>query len=93
MEFPKWKYHAKNPATVVEDAEAEAALGEAWFDTPAEAGEGAEPDGYSDEDRQALFAKAVALGLSPRSNARAETVALAIAAKEAENAGTNTDLV
>lgn len=93
MEFPKWKYHAEHAACVVEDADAEKDLGKGWFDTPAEAGDGEEPDAYSEEDRQALFAKAKALGLSPRSNSKAETVALAIAAKEAENAGPPNDLV
>ncbi|MNE04067.1 hypothetical protein D3C80_965900 [compost metagenome] len=34
-EFPKWKY-SKGQSIVVDDAEAEEALGEGWFDSPAE---------------------------------------------------------
>ena len=52
MEFPKWKYHAEHAACVVEDADAEKDLGKDWFDTPAEAGEGEEPDTYSEGDRE-----------------------------------------
>lgn len=37
-EFPKWKYHENRESKIVNDAEAEAALGAKWFDTPREAG-------------------------------------------------------
>lgn len=35
MNFPKWKYHRTEAAHVVEHAEAEAALGPTWVDSPA----------------------------------------------------------
>lgn len=34
-EFPKWKYHPTKEAVVVPSQDAESALGDAWFDTPA----------------------------------------------------------
>lgn len=87
-EFPKWKYHANQPSVTVNDAKEEKDLGAGWYDTPAEtAGKGPNPESaYSEEDRLALIEKAKGMGLKPKSNAKAETVALAIAAKEAENA-------
>jgi hypothetical protein len=33
-EFPKWKYHDTEAACIVDTAEAEAALGADWRDTP-----------------------------------------------------------
>lgn len=36
IEFPKWKYHASEEARIVKSAEAEAALGAGWVDSPAE---------------------------------------------------------
>ncbi len=33
--FPKWKYHRTLPACIVNDATAEAELGEDWADSPA----------------------------------------------------------
>ena len=33
--YPKWKYHAKKPACIVEDREEEDELGEEWYDNPA----------------------------------------------------------
>lgn len=82
IEFPKWKYHATEAACVVDDAEAEKALGKGWGDTPHTAAL-PEPSAYSEEDRQAMLAEAKALGLKPKSNAKAETLALAIAAHKA----------
>lgn len=32
--YPKWKYHDTEPACVVDDEEAELALGDGWRDTP-----------------------------------------------------------
>lgn len=34
QEFPKWKYGENGESLIVEDAEAEAALGDGWHDTP-----------------------------------------------------------
>lgn len=34
IEFPKWKYHPKKDAVVVEHAEAEQELGDEWGDLP-----------------------------------------------------------
>ena len=67
-EYPKWKYHATEQALVVDDIDAEEALGHGWFDTPAEAQASV---GDDDEDakadaeakRKALLAEAKALGI------------------------------
>src|SRR5262245_56057777 len=32
--YPKWKYHRIQPAVIVQDPQAEAALGEEWRDRP-----------------------------------------------------------
>lgn len=32
--YPKWKYHDSGDAVIVDDADAEAALGEGWHDLP-----------------------------------------------------------
>ena len=37
MEYPKWKYHAIEPACVVDSEEAEKALGKGWFNHPNDA--------------------------------------------------------
>ena len=34
-DFPRWKYHATEPAVIVEDPQAEADLGEEWTDSAA----------------------------------------------------------
>ena len=34
VEYPKWLYHASQPACVVDGYDAEVALGEGWFPTP-----------------------------------------------------------
>lgn len=36
QEFPKWKYHDSGESLVVDDADAETALGEGWHDLPVE---------------------------------------------------------
>ena len=36
VSFPKWKYHRTGKSVIVHDADAEAALGEGWRDSPAE---------------------------------------------------------
>lgn len=92
-EFPKWKYHANQPSVIVNSDKEEKDLGKDWYDTPAEvAGKGPNPESaYSEDDRLALIAEAKALGLKPKSNAKAETVALAIEAHKAENPGTEDD--
>lgn len=44
QEFPKWKYHDAHEAVVVQDADAEKALGPGWRDSPvAQDQEPAEP--------------------------------------------------
>lgn len=67
-EFPKWKYHATEKAIVVDDQNAEEALSEGWFDTPAEAlasfvddDECAKAD--AEAKRKELLAEAKALGI------------------------------
>ena len=75
-QYPKWKYHATEQALIVDDLDAEEALGEGWFDTPAEADESAlddSDDSGDDSDdaaktdaeakRKALLAEAKALGI------------------------------
>lgn len=84
-EFPKWKYHAEYAAETVEDKEEEEALGEGWFDTPAEATQGAEAPAYTEEERLELLAKAKSMGLKPAKQASAESLAASIAAKESEH--------
>ena len=34
QEFPKWKYHPKHAARIVQNAEEEKALGRGWVNTP-----------------------------------------------------------
>jgi hypothetical protein len=34
MEFPKWKFHKTSPATIVQNADEESALGSGWKDEP-----------------------------------------------------------
>lgn len=73
--FPKWKYHATNPAQVVDDEVAEEALGTDWFDTPAEATDAsaiatamkdAEADGeITEEERLGLLELARSMNLTP----------------------------
>lgn len=36
--YPKYKYHPKKTAVVVQSAEAEKELGEGWYDSPADYG-------------------------------------------------------
>ena len=36
-EYPKWKYHRTLEPVVVDDPDAEAALGPGWFDSPVDA--------------------------------------------------------
>src|SRR6185295_20156862 len=49
-QYPKWKYHATEQALIVDDLDAEEALGEGWFDTPAEASESALDDSNDSGD-------------------------------------------
>lgn len=71
--YPKWKYHATEQAVVVDDESAEQALGESWFDTPAEAKEAAEQfaklpadgDEITEEERLELLEIAKSMGLNP----------------------------
>lgn len=73
--FPKWKYHATNPALVVDDEVAEEALGAEWFDTPADAADAstianatkeAETDGeITEEERLGLLELARSMNLTP----------------------------
>lgn len=35
LEYPKWKYHAEKPASLVHDKESEESLGHGWVDSPA----------------------------------------------------------
>jgi hypothetical protein len=35
--YPRWRYHATKPATLVESDKDEKALGGGWFDNPAQA--------------------------------------------------------
>lgn len=37
QEFPKWKYHPDREPVIVDDYDAEKALGADWYDTPGEA--------------------------------------------------------
>lgn len=42
--FPKWKYHRTEAAKVVNDPAEEMALGEGWYDSPAEIPAEPEPE-------------------------------------------------
>jgi hypothetical protein len=59
--FPKWKYAADGRSLIVDDADAEEALGEGWYDSPANIPDlDAEPD---TDDIDALRAQAEELGI------------------------------
>ena len=45
--YPKWKYHATQPARIVASPEAETALGDGWVDSPADV-----PTADSDEQAE-----------------------------------------
>lgn len=76
---PKWKYHSKEPAVIVDDEDAEEALGLGWYDTPAEALENAEPEeDDSEEHRKELLAKAKELGLNLHHRSGIDTIQAAI---------------
>jgi hypothetical protein len=73
---PKWKYHASLPSQVVDSQEAEDALGDDWYDTPAEAKERSEDkkakpsageggDEITEEERLGLLELARSMGLNP----------------------------
>lgn len=60
-QFPKWKYAADGRTLIVDDAESEEALGDGWYDTPADI---PDPDAEDDAaDLDALRAEAEALGI------------------------------
>lgn len=70
---PKWKFHATEQAVMVDDERAEEALGEGWFDTPAEAadhastnagGEG-DDDKITEDERLILLELARSMDLKP----------------------------
>lgn len=81
-EFPKWRYHATKQALIVDDREAEEALGFGWFDTPAEAQEAAEPEeddkAAAEAYRKELLAKAKALGIEIYHTSGVEKIQAAI---------------
>lgn len=90
-EFPKWRYHATKQAMIVDDADAEEALGLGWFDTPAEALAASvaekHEDEYDDNDKAAaeayrkeLLAKAKAMGIEIYHTSGVEKIQAAIAA-------------
>lgn len=71
---PKWLYHPQLPATMVDDSNAEEALGDGWFDTPAEAQEAAalaassgsgDDDKITEAERLELLELARSMGLKP----------------------------
>lgn len=61
MVYPKWKYHPEKEARIVPHAEAEKALGEGWFDSPAHYGietcPGLQPDPAIAKVREDFLAK------------------------------------
>lgn len=74
---PKWKYHATLPNTLVDDKKAEEALGDGWFDTPADAAADAalaeerraaadnDDTKITEEERLGLIELAKQMGLKP----------------------------
>lgn len=87
-EFPKWRYHATKQALIVDDKDAEEALGLGWFDTPAEAQAAAPVDEEDDKAaaeayRKELLAKAKALGIEIYHTSGVEKIQAAIDAHNA----------
>lgn len=78
IEFPKWKYHESGDAVVVDDADAETALGDGWHDLPVP------PQELS--DRQELMAQAAAKGLKIDRRWSDERIKAALAAAPADGA-------
>lgn len=58
--YPKWKYAADGRSIVVDDADAEEALGEGWYNSPADVPD--PDDGLTGGDAD-LKAEAEALGI------------------------------
>ena len=54
--FPKWKYHRIEKPVIVNDAEAEADLGESWYDSPTEIDPGEELEAKVEPDIAAVDA-------------------------------------
>lgn len=85
IEFPKWKYHSTKGAVVVEDEEAEQALGKGWFDSKPGVPESAEDDddrAAAEMYRKELLAKARALGIDIYHTSGVEKIQAAIDAHE-----------
>lgn len=59
--YPKWQYHASEPARLVNNAEEEKALGPGWVDNPAIAGN-AKPTAKKEEAEDKTEKKAARAG-------------------------------
>jgi hypothetical protein len=80
-QYPRWKYAADGRSLVVDDADAEEALGEGWYDSPADIPDpDAEPEA---DDIDALRAQAEELGVKVDKRWKAERLAEEIAKAKA----------
>lgn len=82
VQYPKYKYHATEPAKVVESADEDSALGDGWVDAPVEAS--AAPDELDELNRKDLAELGnLKYGLSLKGSQSKE--ALLVAIKEAQD--------
>lgn len=84
QEYPRWKYHQTEPAVIVQDAEADKALGKDWHNDPALVNPAA-PREYTEEERQELLAHAKAAGVQVGKTWKAETILDALAKAKASD--------
>lgn len=78
--YPRWKYAADGRSIVVDDADAEEALGDGWYDSPADV---PDPDAVPEADAlDALRAEAEALGVKVDKRWGADRLATEIANAE-----------
>lgn len=74
-QYPRWKYGAEGQSAIVNDADEEEALGEGWYDSPADV---PAPDAEH-ADIDALRSEAEALGVKVDKRWKAERLAEEIA--------------
>lgn len=54
LHFPSWRYHATKPPVIVNDPEADAALGPGWYDSPVAAAQAAADAAKAEADKLPL---------------------------------------
>lgn len=84
VQYPKYKYHATEPAKVVDSADEDSALGDGWVDSPVEAPAEAAPDELDELNRKDLAELGnLKYGLSLKGSQSKEALLAAI--KEAQD--------